>query len=209
MTTELSLITSTVKPYAPDCLEPVIEQFIHLAAVELCRKSLKWIKFQNNLSVDSVDFPYTIPVLNGTRVVKILSVVVNGTPIVKSDVYTEESLDGNWRTTTGVPERFVEESSGVLILVPLPVEETVINVSVALEPSATGTFIDDTLYAEHWTDIQAGAISKLCSMPGKPWTDLKVSIYYRDIFDRGIENAKSTTHLNYRVGGISSSLFEL
>lgn len=209
MAKELSLITPTIKPYIPDCLEPVIDQYVHIAAVELCRRSLKWTERKATATLDATSFPYTIPTTTGTRIVKVLSVVINSISLERSDIETEEQSDGDWLTTTGEPCRFVEESSGVLMIVPLPDTAVDVTIEVAIEPSDNGTSIDDTIYAEHWLDIQAGAMAKLCVMPGKPWTDANIALYNRDIFERGIENAKTQTYINRRVGGMRSRLFDL
>lgn len=209
MATELSMITPKIKPYIPDCLEPVIDEYVHIAAVELCRRSLKWTEVKASVTLDSGDFPYSVPVTAGTRIVKVLSVVIDGVSLERSDVETEEQANGDWRTTTGTPRSFVEESSGTLMIVPPPSTSVDVAIEVAVEPSPSGTAIDDTVYIEHWRDIQAGAISMLCVMPGKPWTDANIALYNRDIFERGIENAKTKTYINRRVGGMRSRLFDL
>lgn len=196
----LESITAIVRALIPKCPAPVVNRHLHRAARELCRNSLAWTAVIPAESVVSSSFPMEIVDSSSTRVVKILSVRRDDVQLEQSDIATEEQLSDAWRSSTGVPLRWIEESPGVLLIVPLPDEACSVDVEVAIEPASSSMEIGDALLLDHEDTLVAGTVHRLCMIPGQPWSSPEMAAYYKGEFDKGIDDAKADTHKNRRVG---------
>jgi hypothetical protein len=196
----LESITTIVRAIVPKCPTPIINRHLHRAARELCRVSLAWTAVIPAESVVASSFPMEIADSSSTRVVKILSVRCNDVQLEQSDVTTEEQLSDAWRASTGVPLRWVEESPGQLLIVPLPDVSCSVEVEVAIEPASSSMEIGEAILLDREDTLVAGAVYRLCLIPSQPWTSPEIAAYYKGEFDKGIDDAKVDTHKNRRVG---------
>jgi hypothetical protein len=212
MATSLEPIATIVKTIVPKCPAPVINRHLHRAARELCRSSLAWTAIIPAESVVASSFPMEIVDSSSTRVIKILSVRCNDLQLELSDVATEEIMSDAWRSSTGVPLRFVEESPGQLLIVPLPDEECSVEVEVAIEPASSSMEISESLLLDCEDTLVAGTVHRLCMIPGQPWSSPELAAYYKGEFYKGVDDAKVYTHRHRRVGSsitMNSRLFSL
>lgn len=69
--------------------------------------------------------------------------------------------------------------------------------TVVYKPTYDIVEIDDILYNDWVEPIIAGAKMRLMSIPGQPWTEGGLSVYYRSIANRGMSEAKRKVQKNY------------
>ena len=207
MAPPLANIVPTVQSLVPLCPEPVIESHIRRAATRFCEDTLAWVETLSAAQVVAADFPYVVPAGAGRSVSRILSVAIDGMapPLDASSVDYEERHANNWLGATGVPDRFVEAPIGILHLVPLPNLSTSMAVTVALEPSSTGTEIGDDVYVKHWETIMSGAVVLLSIIPGVPWSSGEMAAVHGTLYDLGVAKAKVHAHLHRRLPQLSTS----
>lgn len=206
MTTFASM-AARVLVNTPECPQPSAEIYLRLAAIELCRRGKPWRAVLAAASLTSTNFPYTITPPVGARVVKVLSVAVNGTapPLEETDIRTAEQTTDDWRTATGTPTHFIETSRGTITIVPLPIEAASFVSTVAYEPTESATDIPDAVYDEYGSAIISGAIYMLAVIPGKPWTSAPLATLHHALFERGIETAEAEFGKHYAMAPLLTS----
>jgi hypothetical protein len=211
MATPISFILPTVQATLPQCPEFVLDGLIRRAAIKLCHDSLAWVQVMDAVALVDTDFPYTILAPTGTRVARVLSVMVDGASpaLDSSSIDYEEIHTSDWRTQTGVPARFIEWPIGTVTVVPLPSISSSIVFTVALEPSSTGTDIDDSVYIDHWEAIASGAIYLACIIPGQPWTSPELAMFHKQLFDEGITAASRNLHLQRRLPTLATTASDI
>jgi len=190
MAVTLSAIAPEVRWIIKDAPLPLIEALLRLAAIDFCRRSNFWQHALTPVAVTAASFPYTIPAPAGSAVARVLSVAFSGgKPLDPSDIATEEAENESWLTDKGVPVRFVERPGGILNVVPLPVESSDLKITVSLEPSQAAVDLPDLLCAKYREELKAGAVSRLCVLPGQRWTSGETAMFYGGIFETAIHDA--------------------
>lgn len=159
-----------------------------------------------SVAVTGESFPYAVPAGDGKAVFKILSVSIDGLPLERSDL-TSEGEVAFWRTATGVPQRFVEETNGAISVFPIPWQSCLLEVEAAVEP--TGDTLDDAILAEYWRGIMSGAIALLSMIPGKPWTSTEAANYHQSMFNEAVDDAKVKLHQNRSIGLMRTRIKDL
>ena len=199
MTTTFASMASRVLVNMPECPQPSAEAYLRLAAIDFCRRSFAWIETQAAVLLDATDMPYTITPPANAKVVKVLSVVVDGIApgLEESSVRSEELYTNDWRTAIGTPLRFIEAARGVVSVVPLPLVEASFVVTAAFVPTEAAAGIPDAIYDEYGSAIISGAIYMLAIIPQKPWTSGDLAALHKRMFESGIDDASINYSTNY------------
>jgi hypothetical protein len=192
------------------CPAVVAKEYVLLAAIEFCQKTMLW----NGKIVKSFDtddtFPFPLVVTEpDARIDRVLSAwMVESelflTPGAMPDAVQLKGDD--WQTVTGTPEMFFSNPKGTVTIVPMPgADATEIEFSVVYVPTVSATTVPDVVFDDYTTDITSGAIAMLSILPEKPWTNLEMYGLHSGIFKSGIEAGKHAANLHLKLPVLSTS----
>lgn len=186
MATTLSELADYVRPDLNMCPDPVIEEYMLRAAIDICRRAF------------ALQWWYQWEIVSGDVVDEVIEVPLD---------------DCDYMAPCGVLEVTVGEEKPQAILqsaypADLPTAPTIefsdlydgdytLAANVALTPVNDAPSIDDALW-DRWKDVIAdGAKAALYMIPGKPWTNPGLSEFHRNQFIKG----KSEIRLHAARGG--------
>lgn len=189
----MATYTSLVKeilPYVPLCPDALVEQHIRAATIEFCERSKAYILDMDpfNTTAGVYEYDFDIPV--ATEVHQVLYMTHDGNDM---DPISPRSLELNypdWRNRTGSPHVYLQKSSSLFWIVPVPSGAKEVIVSVALKPTRTSTNIDSTVSNQYRDAIIYGALYRLLRMPGREWTDVGAAREYLAQFNNEITQAE-------------------
>jgi len=192
----ISSMTRFVSLSAPGCPDVVVEDYLLQSAIDLCRRSFVWHETVQE-PVSPLDYPFQLSAPTGANVLKVLSIVRDGHGLEESTIRECDNRFVDWRTVPGVPAYYVNDPRDTVMLVPVPIATTMLDITIAYEPTPAATSIPDALYTEHRDTIVAGALMRLCVMPGKDWSNPSLVLVNRAMFEVGVSAASREVHLNY------------
>lgn len=195
--TKYSDLLTEVLPYlSADPSDPVTENAIKHAVIELCDGSWIWRVFADPLDIVAGEAHYDLEPPSGSDVSSVLNVVAYGQDNIlpKSVDWLHGNIPG-WQTTPGTVRYFTQLDSEQIILAPLPDTTAVqgLTMFLALAPSLTSTSFPKWIATQYLYPIVQGALGRLMLMPNKPWTDLKSGMSHREGFSSAIANARATS----------------
>ena len=157
----------------PNCPNPVALRALRDTMMDFCRRSESWIVYDDFAVTVASQPDVVLNLLDNTRIVKILSLTHNGTPLQPASEKVLDNQIHSWRSEEGIPRAFFEMLGNKVRLYPIP-EETKVGLvkgSIALAPTRSATEMDEDL-VDNWLEgIVAGAQHRLMMMPNQPWTD--------------------------------------
>tara|TARA_B100000214_G_scaffold209436_1_gene152019 strand:- start:11618 stop:12292 length:675 start_codon:yes stop_codon:yes gene_type:complete len=189
----MATYTSLVKdilPYVPLCPDSLVEQHIRSATIEFCERSKAYILDMDpfNTTAGVYEYDFDIPV--ATEVHQVLYMTHDGNDM---DPISPRSLELNypdWRNRTGSPHVYLQKSSSLFWIVPVPSGAKEVIVSVALKPTRTSNNIDSTVSNQYRDAIIYGALYRLLRMPNREWTDIGAAREYLAQFNNEIVQAE-------------------
>tara|TARA_R100000231_G_scaffold30251_1_gene26683 strand:- start:593 stop:1267 length:675 start_codon:yes stop_codon:yes gene_type:complete len=189
----MATYTSLVKdilPYVPLCPDALVEQHIRSATIEFCERSKAYILDMDpfNTTAGVYEYDFDIPV--ATEVHQVLYMTHDGNDM---DPISPRSLELNypdWRNRTGSPHVYLQKSSSLFWIVPVPSGTKEVIASVALKPTRTSNNIDSTISNQYRDAIVYGALYRLLRMPNREWTDIGAAREYLAQFNSEITQAE-------------------
>ena len=189
----MATYTSLVKdilPYVPLCPDALVEQHIRSATIEFCERSKAYILDMDpfNTTAGVYEYDFDIPV--ATEVHQVLYMTHDGNDM---DPISPRSLELNypdWRNRTGSPHVYLQKSSSLFWIVPVPSGTKEVIASVALKPTRTSNNIDSTISNQYRDAIVYGALYRLLRMPNREWTDIGAAREYLAQFNSEIIQAE-------------------
>ena len=189
----MATYTSLVKdilPYVPLCPDALVEQHIRSATIEFCERSKAYILDIDpfNTTAGVYEYDFDIPV--ATEVHQVLDMTHDGNDM---DPISPRSLELNypdWRNRTGSPHVYLQKSSSLFWIVPVPSGTKEVIASVALKPTRTSNNIDSTISNQYRDAIVYGALYRLLRMPNREWTDIGAAREYLAQFNSEIIQAE-------------------
>tara|TARA_B000000475_G_C15923517_1_gene417714 strand:+ start:311 stop:985 length:675 start_codon:yes stop_codon:yes gene_type:complete len=189
----MATYTSLVKdilPYVPLCPDSLVEQHIRSATIEFCERSKAYILDMDpfNTTAGVYEYDFDIPV--ATEVHQVLYMTHDGNDM---DPISPRSLELNypdWRNRTGNPHVYLQKSSSLFWIVPVPSGSKEVIASVALKPTRTSNNIDSTISNQYRDAIIYGALYRLLRMPNREWTDIGAAREYLVQFNGEIIQAE-------------------
>jgi hypothetical protein len=170
----LSDFYSRILPWVPGCPEPTANQALVDAAILFCEDSLvlreKLEPFQLEVGKDA----YELDAPAQQQVARVLSAQIDG--YACAVVPAEDSVFP--MVVTGKPTAVYTTRSGSEFLLhtnPIPDAAYWAEVQVALRPLRTATQLEDDLFNLWAEAVVSGAVSRICSIPNQPFTDLATS----------------------------------
>lgn len=180
-----------VLPEVLGCPDPLVSQALRLAATEFCRGSLAWSEIQGPYPlIEGVrDYEMDTPVADAV-VASVQQVWVDDKSLTAMPV--DSAVPGS--AIKGMPTHFTMSfDASVVSLYPLPSDAAMtLTARVAYAPSMSATTLPDFLGVEWVEVIASGAKARLMTMPKTDWTNPELGLYYRQIFDKGVQSARIT-----------------
>ena len=201
-----------VMPYVNGCTEPMAEQAILSACIELCGKScLVQRVIAESAVADASDYDVEEPpqmvlvrilqVFYGTRILKARSLDT----VTHAVAMRGESINGETIGSGTPTEWFARDPSNPIVSVyppPAAAANEILTIRAAYQPSRSATSVEDTLYDDYAEDIAAGAVARLLTMPNQSFSSPLSIKAFRDQF----LGAVSAASVIARVGlGAASS----
>ena len=126
-----SSLVKEVLPYVPLCPDSLVEQNLRSATIEFCERSKAFILDIDPFSTIAGVYEYDFDIPTGTEVHQILYMTHDGNDM---DPISPRSLELNypdWRNRTGSPHVYLQKSSSLFWIVPVPSGAKEVIVSVA------------------------------------------------------------------------------
>jgi len=173
-----------VIPNAPGCPEVLAINAIRNASIEWCNATNWWQGDYGTTAITTAILPYSFVNATGVMVTQVLVATYNGAPLAVTSIEELDSKVVSWRTATGQPTAIFQPTHSVVDFYPRPAGTDSYNIfmRVAYTPLRSATVIDATVREAYLEDIAAGALSRLLSMPGKPWTNEQAAASYDNTF---------------------------
>lgn len=112
-----------------------------------------------------------------------------------------DRIDRNWYTETGTAPKYWTYDNAVPVLYPIAsaTVTTALLIRSVIAPVFTATTdeLPELLYYGFEDYIKAGILADLMKMPGKDWTNPNMSVYYSNIYTKGVDKAKSRAEADY------------
>jgi hypothetical protein len=190
-----------VQPHVPGCPEIVIQSHLQEAAAEYTARSGIWrFDIEPDYTSKSAS-DYEIDVPTGAVLENILTLYVDGVPSsrVSDRHFSRSSTAGN-----AAPTFYSIYQDNQIRFYPTPADKHMFSGVGILKTSLTASGVEDFIFESHGRSIACGAIWKLAAIPNKEWSDTELSMYYRNLFYRHIEDAKGrdTRRANLRVNNV-------
>jgi hypothetical protein len=177
----ISLFTSGIIPYLPDCPEPLIEDKIKEAIIDFCVKTgilkvgMNYTVYptepdeNSNYSVEidiSSDYPDRTPMTITKLFVDSSKYETEHMVLEEGMTFFDDILDDSSKKYFYFPEE------SIITIYPLEITaETNLYIEATLKPTRDFTTVEDSIYNDHLEVIQAGAKYRLFSIPKTPWGD--------------------------------------
>jgi len=196
--TKLTSFASRVTPHVLGCPDPAVEEAIRDSCIEFCERSLY---IQDTLDpVDTVagQIDYDLEPPSDTLVAKIMRAWYKDVRLgaFSTDVLTSPDIYSptyaGFSGESGEPATLFQKDEATFTVLPAPSlsETAVLTVRVALKPTRTCSYVNDTLY-NTWADtVACGARARLMAMPNQSWSNIQLSLHYRTLFEQGVNRAR-------------------
>lgn len=202
-----------ILPMVVGCSDTLIVNSIRAAVVELCEKTNVYQAELDPLTTVANIYEYDLEAPSGTAVQKVLWVSHQGKDLEPINTALLEQRIPKWREQNGVPEYFVQQSSSIVWLAPIPTATAAGStiVRAVLKPTHTSTACDNDVMNDYRDAIVNGALFRLLRIPNKDWTDLAGAGIYGNLFneslvtaERRARNADTGVSRKVNYGGIRS-----
>jgi hypothetical protein len=169
---------------------PVAINAIRNACFDFCRDSHYLTAEHATIPLVANTPEYTLTAPTDTQVLTArLAVLDDGTTIYPWTVDDVVAARPSWRTRTGQVSGFVMVEPNVLRTVAVPEAAGTLNPLIVLAPTRAATTVDARMYNLHLETIKYGALWKLKSQAGKPWSDLGGAKENESLFLMGVNAA--------------------
>jgi len=110
--------------------------------------------------------------------------------------------DSTWNLThdPAQPRWYAYKPEGLFNLFPVPDISYTLRITAVVQPIDNAQRVPQDLLKKWSTQIQAGALQYLLSIPGQPWTDKQESMAQGKVFQAGVNNAKADAQRRFNTG---------
>lgn len=171
-------------PSVPGCPQPVIEQYIRDAAIEVCERTLAWRYQQPTIRLTQGVFEYPYETPTEAEVHAFLTASVNGVKLHVTTLDDISDMHPDWPSKESGkrsnPRYILQIDQDNFAVAPIPDASVPydVNMFVALKPLRTSTGMDKTAFDDLENVIMHGALQQLLVMPGKNWSDRELAAYH-------------------------------
>lgn len=191
MAITLEELTDSVLVEVPEATEPTIERAIRFSAIEFFQRTRIWRQV------------LTVARTEGTRSSSV-TLTGAGTIYGTEQVRFQRPTDSEpQRLDATTPELYCQKLGTPTMFYRTGLEFTtdgdaagVLTVDVSVLPDARFTELPDD-FLPHYEVIRSGALSRVLSMPSKPWTDPNAAVIYRAMYMEGIAQARDEAERSF------------
>lgn len=180
-----------VLPNVPNCPTITVDQELAAVCADFCARTHIWrgsVEAQNTTANES-----TYPINDCAVIESVLWLLVDGDKLVHTDARQMRQEDFD---RTGKPTHFWVVADTQVRLFPIPDDTYEITGELAFKPSRASRGIENWIY-ETWADaIVSGVLWKLCSIPGKEWSNIDLAMMHKAIFEKAIAQARIRDYRN-------------
>lgn len=200
-----SLVALSVTACPPLAIREALREAVDI----FCVKTHLWQIELSPLGTTANVSDYDLPIDLDQRVVTVMSVKYKDMPVA---AMTTEQMDKSlvsWTadgaSTTPMSFRvFLEDGAQFIRLYPTPseTEAGVLKIRVAVKPLSSAEYIPDFFYEDWRRPIASGAISRLCAIPGKEYSQPELATYHERLFQTGMSKAMSRLYAGNTQRGL-------
>jgi len=189
--TPYTALLNEVLPEVLGCPNITAERAIRDSAIEFFDATLGYKVDQGPISVTLGVETINLSVPADTRLVQVLRAQMGRRPL--SRITREQLMTSgtSWQTDTGTPTAVVYGTETSIRLLPIPDQTPTeqLFLQFAVTPSRTSTQIPTPLVERYFREICTGAKSSLMLMMQKDWSNEKMGVAYRNMYERMISEA--------------------
>lgn len=204
-----------ILPEVPGAPEPIVLMAIRNSAIEFCERSLILTRDHDPITLRPNVIDYDLePPIKETLIMKIQQAFLNGTKIdamapdfVKDAATYNRRYDG-YESAPSLPKAYLQKSEREITVWPVPdkVYRNGLTMRVSLKPTRDSDQVEDVVYEDYAEVIAAGALFRLMSSAGKPYTNLEMAAVNKVAFDRGVNTAKLRANTGHTRANLSVKL---
>lgn len=198
-----------VSPECPRAPDDQIKLKIRSAVMDFCERTRRYKYDVAPISIVAAQHTYGVAVPSERIMVDVLSAFVNKIEIYpRSTRQLDEELR-EWRTATGAAVYYYVPDQNQIRIVRIPTEAIAngLELTVALKPARISEDCPDWILEDHAETIAHGALARLFSMRGVPWSDPQMAGAHESRFNTAIgqealASLKSDTQAPIAVGTV-------
>jgi hypothetical protein len=184
--TDLVKFSPYIYPVLPELSDMEFIAYTRRACIDFCRRSLVWQIDLPTMDINTSQNVYPLTIPAGSELTHIMRVMVD-----EEDYAPVNESNG---ATFGYAPYYVsriETREMQLVKFPQSNSPNGLEIRVALQPAQLAMEVPDILYTHYSEAIAVGALSNLCSIAGRPFSDLQRAAEYREDFRHMINSATS------------------
>lgn len=179
----------------PGCSVPLAMQTLVRVAHEFCQRTLVWDEVQDPFRLVSGLRDYDLEVPTGAAVAMVREVWMGNRLLRPTTMPALQLVLPAWQTATSSAPAFYNLAADRLAISFFPIPSGAITVPVVMRvayvPANNATSLPDVLGTQYLDAICAGVKSRLMAMPAMTWSQPPLVPFYREQFERGIDQAKA------------------
>lgn len=214
-TLAFSTVTARVLPYVTGCPIPVVEIAIREAAIDFCERTHAWREDLTAINVVDGTSSYALapamPVATGEvvtpLVVKYDSAVLTPLDSITVRVMYPDHPDAVNKSPSQYYQ-FTEQQTINLVPVPDASITGGLEIFAAIRPLRSATGMDLAVLTKWGWVVEAGALHRLCVMPGKNWSNPKLAEFFGRRFMSGCNTTNAEARKGYTGRGLGVRMRE-
>lgn len=183
---------------ASGCPEPLAIQVIRDAAIDFCVRSNFIQRDMDPIAAQEGIGDYDLEPPSQQLVVKIMKCWYKNyelNPVapdyIKDPAFYNANIPNNPQST-GEPLVFTQKDERTFSVYPIPKEttESALTLRISCKPTRASTSCEDSLFEDYLDVIASGALSRLVSAVGKPYSAPAMVAFYANKFFAGVNEAR-------------------
>lgn len=186
-----------VTPFAPGCPALTVVDALRKAAISFFYKSLTYRKWVTafDLTINTTTYAIDTKCPTETEVAQVMMLYCSGVGVTELTHEQFLARDPAWPTLTGTNAQFYTllDNKDSINITPKPTATVTaaFTMQLAVCPTLVSTGVEQVHFEEWKESIIDGALARILSMPGNPWTDLKEADRRHQRASAGVVVAKS------------------
>lgn len=188
-----------ILPEVPGAAEMVVENAVKNAVIEFCEKSLILQRDHDPITVLEGIVDYDLEPPGGYLVIKVMKAWLENNqleplaPDFVRDASVYNRLFSSYQKANSTPRAYLQKDERSISLWSPPEKKYTngLTLRVALKPTRDSTEVEDVIYEDYAEVIAAGALSRLMRSAGKPYTNVEMAGVNQQLFQQGINLARS------------------
>jgi hypothetical protein len=188
--------------------EPVAIMAIRNTCIDFCEKSLILNRDHDPVTIVQGITDYDLEPPRGYLVVKVMRAWLDNrelspsAPDFVTDAAVYNRLYASYQSAPNMPQTYIQKQERSITVWPVPDRKykNGLTLRVALKPTRSSTEIEDLVFEDYAETIGHGAVFRLMSSVGKPYTNLDMAAVHKSLYEQGLNVARNrATHGNTRV----------